>query len=54
VLEKLGFQYSHKKFFPALQIEIPCYLLPEKQISPDEQGKTRSFLCRPGEVTVTE
>jgi len=28
VIEKLGFQYSHKEYFPSLQIEIPYYLLP--------------------------
>jgi len=28
VLEKLGFRYSHHEFFPALEIEIPYYLLP--------------------------
>ena len=27
VIEKLGFQYSHHEFFPALGIDIPYYLL---------------------------
>jgi len=27
VLEKLGFRHSHDEFFPALEIDIPYYLL---------------------------
>jgi len=31
VLEKLGFQYTHDEFFPALGMHIPYYLLTKPQ-----------------------
>ena len=35
VLEKLGFQYTHDEFFPALGMHIPYYLLTK----PQEDGR---------------
>lgn len=38
VMAKLGFQYTHDEFFPALGIDIPYYLLPRSDEEYEERG----------------